>query len=234
MYDASGPHYDRIYAKKDYEGEVGRLRGWITERLGGGPLRLLDVACGTGRHLEHLSRFFEAEGLDRSAVLLRIARARNPGLAFHEADMADFDVGRTYDVLTCLFSSIGYLTTLEDVGRAARAFHRHLVPGGLALVEPWFTPEDWHAGTVHAAFIDEPDFKLARVNTSYREGRLSFFDLHHLVGTPEKTEYFVEHHEMGLFETEELLQTFGTVGFDVAFDEEGLIGRGMLTAVRRA
>lgn len=195
--------------------------------------RLLDVACGTGRHLEHLAPQFEAEGLDLVPAFLEIARRRNPALAFHVGDMRAFDLGRTFDVVTCLFSAIGYLTTLGDVEQAAHTFHRHLVPGGLALVEPWFTPDQWHPNTVHALFIDDPDLKIARVNTSFREGRLSVFDLHHLVGTPEGTEHFVEHHAMGLFETAELCGAFEEAGFDVAFDDEGLTGRGLLIGTRR-
>lgn len=233
MFEGSVPYYDRIYADKDYEGEARKLRALITTLLGAERRRLLDVACGTGRHLAYLGAWFEAEGLDLSAGLLEVARRRNPTLTFHEGDMEDFDLHGTYDVLTCLFSAIGYLKTLEQVERTARTFRRHLVPGGVALVEPWFTPDAWRPHTVHALYVDEPELKLARVNTSLREGRLSILDLHHLVGTPEETVHFVERHEMGLFETAELLDAFRRAGFETDFDDEGLTGRGLLVARRR-
>jgi hypothetical protein len=104
---------------------------------------------------------------------------------------------------------------------------RHLVDGGLLVVEPWFTPDDWHTPSVHAAFIDEPDLKIARVNTSFVDGRLSYFDLHYLIGTPEGTEHFVERHELGLFEIDEVKAAFAAAGLEVAYDAEGLIGRGL-------
>jgi len=81
---------------------------------------------------------------------------------------------------------------------------RHLLPGGILVIEPWFTPEACHPGTVHSLFIDEPDSKIAQVNRSFVDGRLSFFDLHYLIGTPRGTEHSVEHHELGLFETDEI------------------------------
>ena len=76
--------------------------------------RLLDVACGTGLHLSYLTYRFQVEGLDRDEQLLAIARQRNPEVPLHHADMVDFALGRTFDVVTCLFSAIGYVKTLEN------------------------------------------------------------------------------------------------------------------------
>jgi hypothetical protein len=144
--------------------------------------------------------------------------------------MIAFNLGRKFDLITCLFSSIGYVKTLENLSKAITSMADHLIPGGLLLVEPWFTPDQWTPDTVHALFIDEPTLKIARVNTSYAEGRLSYFDLHYLIGTPQKTEHFVESHELGLFERGEMEAAFSDAGLQVAFHEEGLIGRGLYIA----
>ena len=66
-----------------------------------------------------------------------------------------------------------------------------------------------------------------RINTSYAEGRLSYFDLRYLIGTPEGTEHFVEHHELGLFEQGEMAAAFEGAGLVVSYDKEGLTGRGL-------
>ena len=112
--------------------------------------------------------------------------------------MVDFDLGRQFDVVTCLFSSIGYAETYERLCLALRSLARHTAPGGLVLIEPWFTPTAWKPNTVHALYIDEPDLKIARIKASFVDGRLLVFDLHYLIGTPEDTEHVVEHHEPGL------------------------------------
>ena len=54
--------------------------------------------------------------------------------------MSDFQLAQRYDVVMCLFSSIGYLRTLDRVARALVCFRNHVVPGGAIVVEPWFEP----------------------------------------------------------------------------------------------
>ena len=231
MFWKTARYYDRIYAFKDYAAEARRVVEIAREHVRSGGDRLLDVACGSGRHIEHLRREFDAEGLDLVDELLDLARERNPGVPFHQGDMTGFELGRRFDVVTCLFSSIGYARTEENMRRAIACMARHAAPGGVVLVEPWFTPDAWQPNTVHALYIDEPDLKIARVNTSYVDGRLSYFDLHHLIGTPEGTEHIVERHELGLFERAEVLAAFEAAGLAVTYDAEGLTGRGLYIGV---
>jgi hypothetical protein len=141
--------------------------------------------------------------------------------------MTDFDLGCTFDVVTCLFSSIGYVKTLENLRLAIRCMASHLSPGGTLVIEPWFTPEDWRPGTVHALLIDEPELKIARVSTSFVKGRLSYFDLHYLIGTPEGTEHLVERHELGLFSVAEMQDALTDAGLGVTYYADGLTGRGL-------
>ncbi len=227
MFSKTARYYDDIYSFKDYEAETRRLVTLIGKSLRSDGRRLLDVACGTGRHMEYLRQDFDVEGLDLSRELLDIARRRNPGILFHHGDMVDFDLGLRYDVVVCLFSSIGYVKTPRNLHRAVVCMADHLAPGGVLIIEPWFTPEAWNPGTVHAILIDKPDLKIARVNTSFVDGRLSYFDLHYLIGTPEGTEHFVERHELGLFETDEMCAALADVGLEVSYDAEGLTGRGL-------
>lgn len=230
MFEETARYYDRIYAFKDYAAEASKLRAIVEEELRTGGRRLLDVACGTGLHLEHLKAHFDAEGLDLSPELLEISRQRNPEVTHHLADMRTFELDARFDVITCLFSSIGYMTTVDDLHRAIERMAAHLVPGGLLIVEPWLTPDAWRPNTVHGLFIDEPELKIARVNTSLTEGRVSVFDLHHLIGTPQGTEHVVEHHELGLYTVDEMTEAFASVGLDVRYDPEGLTGRGLYVA----
>ena len=141
MFKKSYQYYDKIYAQKDYEGEADKLKDIIQEQLESSGDSLLDVACGTGEHIRYLKEHFRVEGLDLDPDLLQIAKEKNPDVTFHQGDMIDFDLGTRFDVLTCLFSSIGYAKSEENLNRAIESMARHLVPGGLLLVEPWFTPE---------------------------------------------------------------------------------------------
>jgi len=227
MFNQSAKYYDKIYAFKDYGTESETLMAAIQAHKRAEGTRLLDVACGTGKHLTYLKAHFAVEGLDLDPELLDIARAQHPEVPFHHGDMLDFTLDHSFEVVTCLFSSIGYVKTVGNLRQAIACMARHLVPGGVLVVEPWFPPEAWHPGTVHALFIDEPELKIARVNTSFVDGRHSYFDLHYLIGTPEGTEHFVERHELGLFTQEEMREAFMDAGLAVVYDDEGLMGRGL-------
>jgi hypothetical protein len=95
------------------------------------------------------------------------------------------------------------------------------------MIEPWFIPETWRPGTVHARCIDDPALKIARITTSFVEGRLSFMDMHDLIGTPAGIHHVVERHELGLFTSDEMTHTLTTCGLAVIYDAEGLPGRGL-------
>jgi SAM-dependent methyltransferase len=229
MYSKSADYYDKLYAKKDYEGEAARLAALIRERHPAA-VSLLDVACGTGKHLSCLKREFRVEGVDSSRRGIAAARASNPEIDFHVGDMRRFRLGSRFDVVTCLFSSIGYMTRPSRLDEAVRNMARHLAPLGILIVEPWFGPEDWHPPKAHAAFVDESELKIARISTSGARGSISIMDIHYLVATPERVEHFSEKYKMGLFTRERMLRAFESAGLSVEYDDKGLTGRGLYIA----
>lgn len=229
----SAPYYDDIYHFKDYKNSCKRLRGLIQRRKPGART-LLDVACGTGRHLELLQPYYEVEGLDISRRMLDLARQRCPSVPLHQASMIDFDLNRQFDVVTCLFSSIGYVTTLENLQRSISSMARHVAPGGLLFVEPWLSPDTYRSGDVTLNVVDRPDIKIVWMYRSVAVGRLSIHDIHYLVGTPKAVEHFTEHQEIGLFTSDEYEEAFRSAGFDVTADSEGLFGRGLFVGIRDA
>lgn len=230
MYRDSAEIYDAIYGHKDYRAEAERL-GDIVAARHPGARTLLDVACGSGRHLEHLKNRFRVQGLDLNDTLLARARERNPDVVFHRGDMRSFDLGERFDVITCLFSAVGHLPSVAALQQTAATFARHLGPGGLLVIEPWITPEQVRPpGDPRALFVDEPDLKIARMNVSEVQGRLLVMDMHHLVATPGRVRSFVERFEMFLFTDPEYRDALGRAGLGVEFDPEGLIGRGLYLA----
>lgn len=231
MFGRSARLYDALYSWKDYEGEAAHLHRAIQERRPGA-VRLLDVACGTGKHLEHLRDHYEVEGIDLEPDLLALARERLPGVPLHESDMRDFDLGRTFDVVTCLFSSIAYVVTLEALDRTMQNLARHLDDGGVLVVEPWFTPDVFETGSPWALFIDEPDLKIARMDVPQAEGQVSKITFHYLVATEEGVDHFTEDHELGLFTHDQYVDAFRRADVEVSYEPEGLMGRGLYVGQR--
>jgi ubiquinone/menaquinone biosynthesis C-methylase UbiE len=229
VFKESAVFYDVLYSFVDYDEAVRRIRATL-DREAPKAKTLLDVACGTGRHLELLGQRYEVEGADINATMLEAARARCPGATFHEADMAEFSLGRRFDVVTCLFSSIGYVRTEERMRSAIASMSRHLNPGGVLLLEPWFTPESYWTGTITANHVDQGDLKIAWMYTSEREGTISVLDITYLVGRPTGVETFRERHELGLFTQEQQLQALRAAGLEARYESEGPFGRGLYVA----
>ena len=190
---------------------------------------LLDVACGTGGHFPHLRETFTIEGLDLDPDMLAIARAKHPDIPLHQGDMLDFDLGRQFDVVVSLFSSIGYARTPERMALAVRNMARHVRPGGVLLIEPFFSPQSWkpREKAPGANVVDRPEITVVRMVDWVRKATPSTSTFHYLVGTPSGVEHFTEVHEMGLFTHEEHCAAFTAAGMAVTFDEAGLMGRGL-------
>jgi SAM-dependent methyltransferase len=232
IYDRFVPFYDDMFALKDYAGETDYLVE-VIRRHDPTARSLLDVACGTGRHLEYLRREFEVEGLEVNPSFLSIARHRLPGVMLHEGDMTGFDLSRTFDVVTVLFSSIAFVRTVAAMERSIEALARHVTPGGLLLVEPLWEPDAHREGELKLNVVDKPDLKIAWMYTNERVGDLAHWENHVLVGTADGVEAFVEVHEAGLFTDAQYRRAFGSAGLAVIeWDPEGPWGRGLYVAHR--
>ena len=230
MYERSAELYDAIYAFKDYAREAASVHEVIERTRRSAGRSLLDVACGTGLHAAAFRTWYEVEGVELSDGMLAVARGRLPASTVHRGDMRDFALARRFDAVTCLFSSIGYVRTVDGMRRAVRNMARHLAPGGVLVVEPWFFPDAYRPGHLSAQFVDGAELKVARFALSELVDRVSVLDMHHLVGSASGIESFVERHELGLFTLAEYLDAHARAGLDAHFEEAGPAGRGLFVA----
>jgi SAM-dependent methyltransferase len=137
--------YDALYRDKDYDGEVALVERLFREHGEGAIRSVLDLGSGTGSHAIRLADLgYEVVGIERSAAMLEVARRKRSDLELHEADIRDFDLGRTFDAVLLLFAVLGYQTSDEDVLAALDAARRHLRPGGLVVFDFWYGPAVLH------------------------------------------------------------------------------------------
>ena len=234
-YERSAEIYDRLYGRKPVGTEVEQLRSLVAARCPAAR-SLLDVGCGTGSHLAQLREWIAVEGLDASPAMLAVARRKLPDVPLHEGDMRSFALARGFDVVISLFSTIGYVRSADELGQAIATMARHLTPGGVLAVEPWFTPAQWRPGAkVHGEVLaDADDLKIARFTVSGVRDRFAITPMHHLVATLDGVEHFVETHELFLAEHEEVEGAFRAAGLvDVAYVPELLV-RGLWLGTRPA
>ena len=151
--------YDAIMQDVPYAGWVAfalagaRERGW----RGG---RVLDLGCGTGNATAPLVRAgLEVVGVDGSAAMLAVARAKLPAVAWVRGDLRDAPLPGRFTLALAVFDVVNNLLEDGDLAAVAARVRRHLEPGGVWAFDANTTPglaalwtgdtvEGW-AGGVH-------------------------------------------------------------------------------------
>ncbi len=222
--------YDALTSAKATAREVALLERLARDLVRSGGRSWLDVACGTGRHLELLARRRPVVGVDLSPAMLRLARRRLPSTRLVRGDMRTFDLQEQFDVVSCLFSAIAHLRSEADVGRTFRNFARHLKPGGLCVVEPWIDPTLFRPGFVQLVDHAEPGHAVARMAVSRRRGGRSVVHYEYLVGDRRRgVAHYAEDDEGLLVPRHRLLARMAAAGLQARFRQDGLTpGRGLL------
>jgi len=123
--------YDRRWEELAAAGQNVHGEADLVESLG--PGTVLDAGCGTGRvAIELARRGMDVTGIDVDASMLEKARAKQPYLQWFLADLAEVDLGRTFDAVVLAGNVMIFLAPGTE--RAVMAnMARHLSPGG-ALV----------------------------------------------------------------------------------------------------
>jgi SAM-dependent methyltransferase len=99
VFDQTADVYDAFYdaADKDYGREAEAVMALLRARSPRAGT-LLDVACGTGRHIEHFRRRWRCVGVDINDDLLAHARRRCPDARFVRADIVELDLGERFQL----------------------------------------------------------------------------------------------------------------------------------------
>lgn len=132
----------------------------------GGPV--LEVGCGTGRILVPTAQAgIGIVGLDLSSHMLKVCRERLQGepeevrsrVRLVQADMRDFELSQTFQLVTIPFRPFQHLTTVEDQLACLKSIHHHLAKGG-KLVLDIFNPmvKSLTRDNLGEEVGDEPEF----------------------------------------------------------------------------
>lgn len=135
------PYYKLLYGHRD----DADARAWVEAIQGRWQLRpgarLLDLACGRGRHARHFAALgLKVTGADISAESIAEARAQVPEADFLVHDMREPIADARFEAITCLFTSLGYFDSLADDQRVFDAVFAMLVPGGRFVLDFMNTP----------------------------------------------------------------------------------------------
>jgi ubiquinone/menaquinone biosynthesis C-methylase UbiE len=234
FYTRLARYYDKLYETIDYKTNSLKLHNFIQQHKKSVGKDWLDVACGTGTHISHLMDKYNATGFDLSEAMLEIAREKCPTIEFIQGDMTDFNIDKKFDIITCLFGSIGYLTREEDLESAINAFSKHTNQGGVVIIEPMFTKETIRDGTIGLNCLDLPEIKIARAGWCQVEGNVAYLNFNFLISTRDSgVEYFVDPSPMSIFPRDFYLSIMEKSGFTTKFVEPGLMKEGLFIGVKK-
>jgi len=131
-----GEEYLELYPHRDLA-SARREVAFALKRLDPDPAPLLDLCCGSGRHaLRFAERGLEPVGLDYSAPLLELARARNESLSLVRGDMRSLPFADgAFRSIVNFFTSFGYFLREADNVAVVIDIERVLAHGGKFLCD---------------------------------------------------------------------------------------------------
>ena len=131
------PYYHTLYKNRN-ETEAKRFIDNLVEHLKL-PIgsRLLDLACGKGRHAITLNnKGYDVYGVDLSSNSIEQASMHSKsGLAFGVHDMRQVIPNRSFHAVFNLFTSLGYFDNTSDNDRVLSSVHKMLVPKGILVID---------------------------------------------------------------------------------------------------
>jgi SAM-dependent methyltransferase len=163
---------------------------------------VLEVGCGTGRVLIPTARAgVDIVGLDLSPHMLRICQQRlqdesaavQSRVRLHQGDMRNFDLARTFNLVTLPFRPFQHLTTVADQLACLASIHRHLAAGGRLILD-LFNPSlsALTRDNVGQEFGDEPEFTTPDGRRVLRRHRIVARDYANQINQVELV-YYVTH-----------------------------------------
>jgi hypothetical protein len=148
--------------------------------------------------------------------------------------MTSFSLHRTFDAVICLYASIAYARTQSKLIKAIANISGHLKKGGVSIIEPFMSKDEYVEGKPFASFVDEPALKLARMNVNRRRANVAILEFHFLVATNAGVSNFRDRHEVGLFDRGEVQQAMEDSGLHTRFVTAGFQkDRGLFLGVKQ-
>jgi ubiquinone/menaquinone biosynthesis C-methylase UbiE len=204
-----GEEYVALYPHRD-DAEAERAVALIEKTLVPHTVkRVLDVACGSGRHARYLGERWWTSGVDLSEVMLRMAQRAGTPARLVRADIRSLPYrDASFDLVVNLFTSFGYFETDAEHEHVMRDLARVTTPGGTFVID------FLNSVQVQRDLVPHDETTLAGLHVVQRreitaDGR---FVVKHIAIREEGRE-FVE--RVRLFTAEELMAMLGRTGFNI-------------------
>lgn len=150
----AGDAYDAPYEQRAAAGENVHGEADFVQSLGPDVRSVLDAGCGTGRMGRELARRgYAVVGVDLDPTMLATARRKAPKITWHLADLAEIDLGHSFDAVVAAGNVMIFLTPGSQAA-VLRNLARHLRPGGLLVAGFQLTTERMDLPTYDRLAVD--------------------------------------------------------------------------------
>ncbi len=231
LYQDLAKMYDLLYSYRDYGKEADFLIENLPSKNG---VSLLDVACGTGVHLDAIRKRLPSanlEGIDLNQGMLDVTEGKSLDARLTQTDMRDFNLGRNFDLVYCLSSSIQYNLTANDLRKAIDSMRNHAV-GGKVIFDLAYCSERWKEGYTNITANSNERFDVAELYTSHSSQGFSYWHPLYLIKDKKtgQIDMHVDKHKIKLWnipEVENILSSQGIPfklkrGYSEVEDEKGV------------
>lgn len=134
--------YARLYDRSGQLGFSLRMIHYLEELLAIHPVKgqsILDLACGTGTvAIAMTGKGWQVQGVDGSAEMLHQCKEKSPAgsnIRWSQQDMRSFTSAEPVSLVTCLYDSLNYMLTDDDLVSVFRSVYAALQPGGLFVFD---------------------------------------------------------------------------------------------------
>jgi SAM-dependent methyltransferase len=200
----------------DYAKEAAFWREALTDKLGPGRHRILELGVGGGNNLSHLTGEFEATAVDLSPGMLKHSRKLNPDVEHIVGDMRTIRLKRKFDAVI-IHDAIGYMISENDLSAAIQTAAVHLEPGGIFITAPDYLKETFPGIHIshNTSKTDDLDFAFIEYDyDSNPEDEQVEVLLIYIINSKGKLQIEHDHHVLGLFPKSTWKRLFEEAGFD--------------------
>ncbi|RZL11372.1 MAG: class I SAM-dependent methyltransferase, partial [Pedobacter sp.] len=133
----NSPYYHILYSGRNDEEAEFFMRNLIGYLKPGSGAKLLDIACGKGRHAIFLRKMgFDVTGIDLSEQSINAAKKfEDEKLHFFVHDMRKLLYINYFDISFNLFTSFGYFETEKDNLNTLKAFAKGINHDGTLVID---------------------------------------------------------------------------------------------------